>query len=113
MNRDFWLGVLAVPGVLAVCAAGVAVVAGLAWFSISVCRFNEWKLAPRKFHSRATLAAVVANAKWTRYMWIPGWHIVIARTGLATRETEERSRRHSRIRDAILRAYRDLQDSEQ
>ncbi|AVO21681.1 hypothetical protein I5I01_gp76 [Mycobacterium phage MooMoo] len=105
---DFWWGVLAVPLVIATMAIGLAIAAGAVWFSIDVCKFNEWKLLPRQWGERATLAAVVAEAKWARYLWIPGWHIVICRTGLGGKESAERSRRHGYIRDTVRRAYQDL-----
>ena len=107
MSHEFWMGVLALPAVLGVGAVTVAIVSAAVWFSADVCKVHEWKLHPKRYSDRANLAAIVSGAKWTRYFWVPGFHVVIARTGLATRESRAASARQSRIRNAILAAYRE------
>ncbi|AIM50370.1 hypothetical protein PBI_OMNICRON_37 [Mycobacterium phage Omnicron] len=104
----FWLGMFAIPAV-ALAVAGVAAAVMLVLVPFVWCseRFelNHWKLWPKRVaaHDKTVLPSIVACAKWTRYLWAPGWHIVICRTALARRDDFEHRERHRRVQWAIQR----------
>lgn len=104
MSRDFWFGMFAVPAAAVALAILAGVVLAFVWYSE---RFSlgDWKLWPKKVDSynRYRLPAVVACAKWARYFWIPGWHVVICRTRLAGPVPD---RLHNRVERAVEDAIR-------
>lgn len=101
--EGFWLGLVAVPAVVACVAAA----AGLVVVAMSLharLAGSAYKLIPHRFHSHAALASIVACAKWVRYMWIPGFHVVICRTSISGREPGRAV--HSDVSNAIVNALR-------
>ncbi|AEJ92547.1 hypothetical protein SEA_ADNAMA_7 [Mycobacterium phage Adnama] len=105
VNRDFWLGMLALPAAAAAIALTVGVVAGVIWYSE---RFSlgTWRLWPRSTRGREVLPAIAACAKWTRYLWIPGWHVIICRTTLYDPYDVADNDKHYLVRNAIREALR-------
>lgn len=99
--EGFWLGLVAVPAVVAF----VSVAVGLAAVAMSLhskYAGSAYKLVPRKFDSHAGMASIVACAKWVRYMWIPGFHVVICKTSISGREPGRAV--HARVKWAIVDA---------
>ncbi len=101
MSSDFWWGVAVIPAaVLAICVTAGAI-AGLIWLSAHF-RVNEYKLLKRsEDHNRANLAATMVCAKWVRYCWIPGWHLVLCRTTLYGRGGDAIEHRHRQVRASV------------
>lgn len=100
MSSEFWWGMACIPAVVALVAVAAAAVMGLIW------AWAEWggdtyKLYPKLIKNRPVIGSIVACAKWTRYFWIPGWHVVICRTSLATSDGTEARERHTRVQWAI------------
>ena len=112
MLPGFWWGMFAIPAVaLAVAGVAAAVMIVLVPFVYLSERFSlgDWKLWPKRLadHNRAVLPSIVACAKWSRYLWIPGWHIVICRTTLASKHDDENRERHRRVQWAVDEALRE------
>jgi hypothetical protein len=99
-----------IPAVVAFVAVAAMAVMGLIWASESV-DLSSWKLWPKnpddRLRNRIPLTATVACAKWVRYLWVPGWHVVICRTRLAQKYSDDEDRRHSRV----MRAVREAMDA--
>lgn len=74
----FWLGLLMIPVVLICTALTLGTIAWLIWMSERV-HLGQWKIWPHKT-DRVMITATVACATCVKYLWIPGWHIVICRT---------------------------------
>lgn len=111
MSHDFWMGMFAIPAVaLAIALIAAAVMIVVVPFVYLSERFSldDWKLWPKKTadYNRAVLPSIVACAKWTRYLWIPGWHIVICRTTLAGKGGPRDRERHHRVQVAVDSALR-------
>lgn len=104
MSSAFWLGMFCIPAaalaIFTVCAA----VLGLIWVSERV-DLSSWKVWPKnpddRLRNRDSLTATVACAKWVRYFWIPGWHVVVCRTTLYNRDDDYDIERHRRIERAV------------
>lgn len=105
MSSDFWWGMACIPAVVAVVAIAAAAVMGLIW-AWADWGGEDYKLYPKRIDNRSLVGAIVACAKWTRYLWIPGWHVFICRTTLATRERSENHNIHTDVQCAIRDALR-------
>lgn len=108
MSRDFWWGMLCLP-VVVVLAASVymAVISAIAWSAHWGA--DTYKLVPKLVRERPLIVATVATAKWVRYCWIPGWHIVVCRTTLATKDSSPIQEQHR----LMVRAIRGVFEQEQ
>lgn len=110
MSSDFWWGMACIPVVIALVAVAAAAVMGLIWASESV-DLSSWKIWPKnpddQLRNRLPLTATVACAKWVRYFWLPGWHVVICRTRIAHKYSADEDARHSRV----VRAVREAMDA--
>lgn len=100
MSSEFWYGMACIPAVAALVAIAAAAVMGVIW-AWAAWGGEDYKLYPKQITNRPVIGAVVACAKWTRYFWIPGLHIVICRTTVATRDSGEVRERHRKVQWAI------------
>lgn len=102
MSRDFWFGMFAIPAAAVAVAIGFGALVAFVWYSE---RFDltSWKLWPKRARdgNQEALASVVACSKWVRYLWVPGWHIVICRTRFASERFGREWQRHHRVEVAI------------
>lgn len=109
MSSDFWWGMFAIP--IAAVAVGIVSAAAIALIHYSE-RFNfpDWKIWPKRVqkYNRGSIASTVASAKWVRYFWVPGWHIVFCRTTLVRPgDSLSQHRQLSEIIDRFLMDYAD------
>lgn len=74
MSHDFWWGMVCIPAVIAVVAAAGAAIVGLIWAS-GRWGAGTYKLYPKQMKDRPVTGSIVACAKSTRYLRIPGWHV--------------------------------------
>lgn len=106
MSSDFWVGMLCIPVVAVSVAAVAATIVGLIYLSERI-DLSVWKIWPKnpddRLRNRDTLTATVACAKWVRYFWVPGWHVVVCRTTLY-RGDEMDLERHRRVARAVAEA---------
>lgn len=108
MSRDFWFGMFAIPAA----AVAVAIVFGafvsFVWYSERF-GFADWALWPKRARNgnQDVLASIVACARWARYLWVPGWHVVICRTRLASGRADRDHVRHLRVEVAVKTALRE------
>ncbi|QNO01129.1 hypothetical protein [Mycobacterium phage CELFI] len=99
MSTEFWLGMACIPVVVALLALMAAAIMGLIYAS-SQWDFGTYKLWPHRTKPEV-IAATVACAKSRRYLWIPGWHVVICRTTLFNRDDAEDIERHRKVQWAV------------
>lgn len=83
MSADFWLGMFAIPAA----ALALALIYGAGSMAIYFTEridVGSWKIWPKRVqkYNRGSIASTVAGAKWVRYFWVPGWHVVFCRTRL-------------------------------
>lgn len=112
MSSEFWWGMAAIPvAALAVAVVFVAVVAVI--FASERWSVGEYKLWPHRpsEYNQELLPAVVACAKWSRYLWVPGWHVVICRTTLTSRDDAADIERHRKVRWAVRDALADSKEN--
>lgn len=100
MSNDFWWGMLCIPAVVATISVAAIAVMGLIW-AWADWGGDTYKIRPKTLKNREAAGAIAACAKWTRYFWIPGWHILICRTTLATRDHSDVRELHTRVQAAI------------
>ncbi|AGV99500.1 hypothetical protein SEA_FLUDD_15 [Mycobacterium phage Fludd] len=105
MSSDFWWGMFVIPAAALAVAGVLVAVMAVIWASAK-WGGNEYKLWPKRWGQRESIVTVVATAKSVRYLWIPGWHIVICRTTMATRESRPEWQRRQRVQHAIGAAIR-------
>lgn len=111
MSNEFWLGMFCIPAAAwAIFTVFTAIVATM-WVSERV-DLSSWKIWPKsaddRLRNRETLVATVACAKWVRYLWIPGWHIVICRTTLYRPGVTADIERHRLVQRAVREVLDDI-----
>lgn len=112
MSRDFWFGMFAVPAAAVAIAILAGVVLAFVWYSE---RFDlkDWVLWPKRDRrSKQMMAATVACAKWVRYLWVPGWHIVICRTRFAWRRSYQEFMLHHEIEHEVALRLAEFSNAE-
>lgn len=103
MSSDFWWGMFCIP--LAALAVAMVVMAGTALIYASErWAISEYKLWPKRWAEQDRLAAIVAYARGVRYLWIPGWHILICRTTNWQRLTKAEWTQQQRLQFTIRNA---------
>lgn len=109
MSHDFWMGLLCIPVLIAGCALAFIAILGAIWAQ-ATWMGTAYKLWPRS-SKREHLITVLASAKSARYLWIPGWHVMICRTypGAAN---EGDQRRMLKVRYAVYRVLDEIDQEE-
>lgn len=104
MSSEFWLGMFCIPAAAWAIFCTFSAVLGLIWVS-ELVDLSAWKIWPKnpddRLRNREPLVATVACAKWVRYFWIPGWHIVICRTKLHDPNDAADIERHRKVQWAV------------
>lgn len=100
MSRDFWWGMACIPAVVVLVAIAAVAVMGLIW-AWADWGGDTYKLYPKTLKHREVAGSIAACSKWTRYFWIPGWHILVCRTSVATPDGSDVRKLHTDVQAAI------------
>jgi hypothetical protein len=106
MSGDFWWGMACIPAVVALVAIAVIAVMGAMWAWAS-WGGGTYKLYPKTLKNREVAGSIAACSKWTRYFWVPGWHVLVCRTTLATRDHSDVRKVYTDVQCAIRGALAD------
>lgn len=77
MTRDFWLGLLALPLLVAGVSAAVISVLGAVW---AWANWGKYRVTPIRWRDPiAAAAALVSTGRWVRLIQIPGLYVAVCR----------------------------------